>query len=96
MSCVFTKPRWVENYADLKNILSGCDGQVHDFWISLAGGAVRSSKEISYDEDTDTFYVTHMIDGHEQELKGEEILSKENGNIGEAIAKRAFAWGGPC
>lgn len=76
----------VKSTDQLKTILA--DGETKDFFILLNFG-LRSSKAISYDGSS-TFYVLNEIDGTEQELTGQELMSSEFTNIGEAINKGAF------
>lgn len=67
------------------------DGDYHQFFIALAGGVVRSSKDIAYCPENDTFQVTNFIDDTEQEdLTAEDLMNKKITNIGEAIKKGAF------
>ena len=60
-----------------------------DFFIQLNFG-IRSSKSISYNKDTDTFYIINNIDGTEQELNSQTIMDEEHTNIGKAITLGAF------
>lgn len=66
-----------------------CDGETNDFFILLNFG-MRSSKNISYDSSTDTFYILNEIDDTEQELNSETIMDEEYTNIGKAIKCGAF------
>jgi len=80
------KPQYkVRSVAHLKKILS--DGNCYDFIMLLAGGALRSSKTLSYDGKL--FYIFHSIDGSEEELK-----SLKDTNILKAIKKGAFYYEG--
>lgn len=66
-----------------------CDGVTKDFFILLNFG-MRSSKNVSYDSSTDTFYILNEIDDTEQELNSETIMDEEYTNIGKAIKYGAF------
>ena len=59
-----------------------------DCFISLAGGAARSSKTITYCPTDDTFDVFNEIDGTYQELTWDELATLSN--IREAMEKGAF------
>jgi hypothetical protein len=72
----------------LKDILK--DGNGKDFFLSLAGGDIRSSKWISYNKKENRFYVFNSIDGSDSELTGRELMSNQFGNIGRGIRKGAF------
>ena len=61
-----------------------CDGVTKDFFIRLNFG-IRSSKSISYNKDTDTFYILNEIDDTEQELNSKTIMDDDYTNIGKAI-----------
>lgn len=58
-----------------------------DCFIRLNFG-LRSSKDVEYNEDTDTWYIFHHIDGSEQELTTEELADATN--IIEALEKGAL------
>ena len=66
-----------------------CNGVTKDFFIQLNFG-IRSSKTISYNKDTDTFYILNEIDGTEQELNSQTIMDEEYTNIGKAITLGSF------
>lgn len=66
-----------------------CDGVTKDFFILLNFG-IRSSKDISYNKDTDTFYILNEIDDTEQELNSQTIMDEEYTNIGKAITLGAL------
>jgi hypothetical protein len=66
-----------------------CDGVTEDFFIQLNFGA-RSSKQISYNKDTDTFYILNEIDDTEQELNSEKMMDENYTNIGKAMTFGAF------
>lgn len=74
----------IEDINELKEI---CSGETVDCFIQLCAGA-RSSKCISYDDDTDTWYILHEIDDSEQVCTTEEL--GEETNILEALDKRAL------
>ena len=65
-----------------------CDGVTKDFFIQL--NFCRSSKNISYNKETDTFYILNEIDDTEQELNSQTIMDEEYTNIGKAITLGAF------
>ena len=66
-----------------------CDGVTKDFFIQLNFG-FRSSKNISYNKDTDTFYILNEIDDTEQELNSQTIMDEDYTNIGKAITFGTF------
>tara|TARA_R100000654_G_C2643749_1_gene122124 strand:+ start:101 stop:340 length:240 start_codon:yes stop_codon:yes gene_type:complete len=53
-----------------------------DCFISLANGMVRSSKEIIYNTETNTFTIFHSISGANEELTEKEFKTT---NIFEAL-----------
>lgn len=72
----------VLSVAHLREMVQG--GQ-HDFFVSLAGGLARSSKNIDCDDEN--FYVFNEIDGTEDQYSDEEFAESF---IGEAITKGAL------
>ena len=68
----------------LDELKQSCDGVNKDFFIQLKFG-IRSSKTISYNKDTDTFYIYNEIDDTEQELNSKTIMDDDYTNIGKAI-----------
>jgi len=79
----------IKTVAQLKKELK--DGDYHEFFISLAGGIVRSSKEVAYCPENNTFQITNCIDDTEQEgITIKELFDKRITNIGEAMRKGAF------
>jgi hypothetical protein len=78
----------ITSIAQLKHLSEDEDGL--DCFISLAGGAVRSSKHIHYTEDDKLFYILNENDGTEQHLTEAELMDEELTNVGAAIAKRAL------
>ena len=66
-----------------------CNGVTKEFFIQLNFG-IRSSKNISYNKDTDTFYILNEIDDTEQELNSQTIMDEEYTNIGKAITLGSF------
>ena len=81
--CTFTR---VNSLDELKQM---CDGVTKDFFIQLNFG-FRSSKNISYNKGTDTFYILNEIDDTEQELNSQTIMDEDYTNIGKAITFGAF------
>ena len=66
-----------------------CDGVTKDFFIQLNFG-IRSSKNISYNKDTDTFYILNEIDDTKQKLNSQTIMDEDYTNIGKAITFGSF------
>ena len=77
----------IKSIKQLKKVCAAEKGA--DFFI-LLNYNLRSSKCISWFEDTKTFFILNEIDGSEQELSEEQLMDKEYTNIGEAIKKGAF------
>ena len=73
----------------LDELKQSCDGVNKDFFIQLRFG-ICSSKSISYNKDTDTFYIYNDIDDTEQELNSQTIMDEDYTNIGKAITFGAF------
>ena len=81
--CTFTR---VNSLDELKQM---CDGMSKDFFIQLNFG-FRSSKNISYNKSTGTFYIFNEIDDTEQELNSKTIMDEDYTNIGKAITFGTF------
>ena len=81
--CTFTR---VNSLDELKQM---CDGVTKDFFIQLNFG-FRSSKNISYNKSTYTFYIFNEIDDTEQELNSKTIMDEDYTNIGKAITFGIF------
>ena len=73
----------------LNELKQMCDGVTKDFFIQLNFG-IRSSKNISYNKDTDTFYILNEIDDTKQELNSEQMMNKDYTHIGKAITFGSF------
>ena len=73
----------------LNELKQMCDGVTKDFFIQLNFG-IRSSKNISYNKDTDTFYILNEIDDTKQELNSQTIMDEDYTNIGKAITFGSF------
>lgn len=78
----------VRTVEELKK-LSNVDGGV-DFFILLAGGCVRSSKHIDWDDEGKKFCVLNEIDGTEEFLTEEEIVDDKITMIGKAMRTGNF------
>jgi len=74
----------IKNCAALRHAINR--GQ-HEFAILLAGGSIRSSKDIELD-DRGNFDVLNFVDGSRQFLTGRQLYT--HSNIGEAMRKGAF------
>ena len=77
----------VNSLDELKKMLS--DGRTKEFFILLNFG-IRSSKSISYNKATDTFYILNEIDNSDQTLNSKQIMNKDYTMIGEAIKLGVF------
>lgn len=73
----------------LNELKQMCNGVTKDFFIQLNFG-IRSSKSISYNKDTDTFYILNEIDDTKQELNSQTIMDEDYTNIGKAITFGSF------
>lgn len=73
----------------LNELKQMCNGVTKDFFIQLNFG-IRSSKNISYNKDTDTFYILNEIDDTKQELNSQTIMDEDYTNIGKAITFGSF------
>ena len=65
----------VKSLKDLKRI---CLNEYKDFYISLAGGMLRSSKEIMYDDKEKLFHVFSGIDGEFYEYCETQLFQYTN------------------
>lgn len=68
----------IQTLAELKKIASGESSA--DCFIALAGGIVRSSKDIHYDGKV--FEIFHGIDGSTETMTEKQLLKS---NIGKAL-----------
>ena len=66
----------VKSIEELKTICS--DDYFQDFYISLANGMLRSSKEIRYNEEEDTWEIMNGIDGIYLEYSTKQLESYTN------------------
>ena len=73
----------------LNELKQMCNGVTKDFFIQFNFG-IRSSKNISYNKDTDTFYILNEIDDTKQELNSQTIMDEDYTNIGKAITFGSF------
>lgn len=80
--------RIVKNLADFKKLL---EEKYYEFRIILSGGIVYSKKEIFFNKITKKYHILNCIDGSQQKLDEQELMSKNHSNIGEAINKHSLA-----
>ncbi len=80
-----SKSKCVTSVSQLKSL---CADRSENFFISLAGGLIRSSKDILYDSQLEKFQIHNNIDGTIQLLTENQLSS--HSNIGEAIRGKAF------
>ena len=84
------KNRKITSIEELKKLSNENEnGGLLECFIALNGGVI-SRKLISYDSDTNKFWVCNMIDDTEEELTEEEINNDELTNIGKAIRLGSF------
>ena len=81
----------VENFKELKKLASNHE-YPFDFHILLAGGLVRSSKEIKYGLYDKSWDVFHNISDVWCEYKNDEDFKKNEPMIMDAIEKRILIW----
>lgn len=80
-------PRIVKSLSQLKLL---AEDKMFECYILLAGGLVRSSKEIYFDTDNLKFHVHNDVDNTDQTLTSKQIMDKSYTNIGEAIKRKAL------
>jgi hypothetical protein len=68
----------------LKQLATDEKGFRQDFFISLAGGVARSSKQILYDPTVKRFWIVNEIDGSFQDYLSDKQLARHT-NIVDAI-----------
>lgn len=79
----------VKSIAHLKKLATNSRGIRQDFFIAIAGGLARSSKQIHYDPITKRFSVVHEIDySFEDGLTDRKL--KEQTHIVDAIESGNF------
>jgi hypothetical protein len=83
------KYKKIESIAALRKAATNSDGGYSEFFISLGGGMLRSSKQISYSTVDETFCIINEIDDTFQEDLTEEDLKLET-NIYDAIESGGF------
>ena len=79
----------VKSLAHLKKLASNKAGRRVDFFIAVAGGIGRSSKQINYDPETKLFSVVNEIDFSFQDDLTDQQL-KEKTFIVDAIEAGSF------
>ena len=79
----------VKSLAHLKKLASNKHGDRVDFFIAVAGGAGRSSKQINYDPETGLFSLVNEIDYSFQDDLTDKDL-KEQTFIVDAIEAGTF------
>jgi len=78
--------RGIRTYEEL---VAACSTEEYrDFFISLAGGALKSSKAIKLRENGKSFYVLNESDGTSQVLNEKSLQTRSN--IGKAMKAGAF------
>lgn len=68
---------------DLKDLVQRIEAGQNEFFISLAGGGLRSSKDIWYDSAKKQFEVFHSVSGCMEKYSHDELLTETN--IGKAL-----------
>lgn len=69
----------VKDLNHLKELATNANGDMQDFFISLAGGLARSSKRIIYDPANNTFDIFNEIDdSFEDDLTPEQLGTRTN------------------
>tara|TARA_R100000315_G_C5188124_1_gene109540 strand:+ start:506 stop:751 length:246 start_codon:yes stop_codon:yes gene_type:complete len=69
----------------LKELKSICSNESKDFYISLANGIAKSSKEIMYNKEENIFHIFSAIDGEYFDYTEKEL--SQYTNILQAIKK---------
>lgn len=69
----------------LQHLINKIKDKNYEFFIILAGGYIKSSKDIDYDIDEKQFYITNEIDDTYQILTHTEMFNNKITNIGKAI-----------
>jgi hypothetical protein len=79
----------------IKELRHAIENDENEFFILLAGGFARSSKNIHFHDSLDKnkeykFSIINEIDDSEQILSESEIMDQRNTNIGKAMKQGAF------
>ena len=83
------KDKLIQSIEELKEICLSQQGGYVDFFIVLAGGSARSSKQVSHNANSDTFSVIDEIDfSYQDDLTAEELRNETL--IVQAIEQKAF------
>lgn len=78
----------IETQQQLDELLLGLhDGELLECFVALAGGLMRSSKDISFENDKHDYYVYNEVDDSEEVVKHADF---NNSTIGEALSKGAL------
>lgn len=80
----------VTSIDELKTIAGEPDSNGFDGYIALSGGMFRSSKQIRYYSDDDSWYIYNEIDDTEVAYGSTDDLLSNEYNIVEAINKGAL------
>ena len=80
------KYKKVESVEHLKKLC----GDGHTQYFISFGGVARSSKEIEYNAETETFYVFSGISGEWMDYSERELMQSPISNIGIAIINNRF------
>ncbi len=78
----------VKDLEHLKGLANNKNGDLEDFYVSLAGGLCKSGKRIFYDTEFDSFSLVNEIDDSFQSFNSSEI--GEVTNLLEAISKNSL------
>jgi hypothetical protein len=80
----------ITDIEQLKAIAGVPDSNGFDGFISLAGGAARSSKQIWYDAEDDTWALVNWIDESEEQYNSTAEFLANEPNIVYAMANNAL------
>jgi len=80
----------ITNIEQLKTIAGIPDSNGFDGYISLAGGAARSSKQIWYDAEDDTWALVNWIDESEEQYNSTAEFLANEPNIVYAMQNNAL------
>lgn len=85
-----SSPTLIRDINHLKQLCNDNDEEPLECFINLGG--IRSSKNITYNPETETFSIVNEIDDSEQELTDRQVMdsSCKYTNIGRAIIENRF------
>lgn len=81
---------WCTKITTIKQLINSITKGKTEYFISLAGGIIKSSKDINYNPKTKKFWIMNNIDGTTQTLTHKQLMDQKWTNIGLSIKNNGF------